>query len=218
MKENRTEPALNRFYGKPDIELVMDNYVKLPVMQEVFFELIPGVFLKSTKAHYDITISDPVDRRIYPVPPVLFVDGVETNDATVIANLDPDLVEEIDVVKSKYLVGGYLFYGIINVITRAGDYSPVVLPDYAVRMRYRVVDPVNLFKPADYSTSERKQSHIPDFRNTLYWNPSVKTGNDGKVKIEFWTSDQSSGYTLDIQGLTTNGKTISYSKNIKVEK
>ena len=34
-----------RFYGKPDIELVMDDYIKIPVMQEVFFELLPGVLM-----------------------------------------------------------------------------------------------------------------------------------------------------------------------------
>ena len=35
-----------RFYGKPDIEIIMADYIKLPVMQEVFFELLPGVSLK----------------------------------------------------------------------------------------------------------------------------------------------------------------------------
>ena len=35
-----------RFYGKPDIELVLEDYIKLPVMHEVFFELMPGVFMK----------------------------------------------------------------------------------------------------------------------------------------------------------------------------
>ena len=29
-----------RFYGKPDIELIMADYIKLPVMNEVFFELV----------------------------------------------------------------------------------------------------------------------------------------------------------------------------------
>ena len=35
-----------RFYGKPDIEVIMDRFIKLPVMQEVFLESMPGVYLK----------------------------------------------------------------------------------------------------------------------------------------------------------------------------
>jgi hypothetical protein len=62
-----------------------------------------------------------------------------------------------------------------------------------------------------------KQSRIPDFRNTLYWNPSVKPDVDGKVKIDFWTSDISDEYEVNIQGITPEGKTISLVKIIKVK-
>jgi hypothetical protein len=61
-----------------------------------------------------------------------------------------------------------------------------------------------------------KNSAIPDFRNTLYWNPSVKPGIDGRVKLEFRTSDIISDYTLNLQGITPDGKLISARKNFKV--
>ena len=35
-----------RFYGKPDQELIMSDYISLPVMQEVFFELVRESRLK----------------------------------------------------------------------------------------------------------------------------------------------------------------------------
>jgi len=84
-------------------------------------------------------------------------------------------------------------------------------------MQYRVVDPVNSFVSPDYSNKEKKESSIPDFRNTLYWNPSVKKNTDGKIRIEFWTSDYASDYLINIQGLTGDGKTISYKKVIKID-
>ena len=37
------QKEIDRFYGVPDFELVMADYVLLPAMQEVFFELVPGV-------------------------------------------------------------------------------------------------------------------------------------------------------------------------------
>jgi len=44
-RENHTAdnqiPDPVRFYGKPEQEVIMDDFIRLPVMQEVFFELIP---------------------------------------------------------------------------------------------------------------------------------------------------------------------------------
>lgn len=207
---------LARFYGKPDIELVLDDYIKLPVMQEIFFELMPGVFLKNRRSEYEISIVDPVLNSYLKYPPELFIDGVRIDDPAKIVGLDPEFVERIDVVKGKYYVGDYLFYGIINVITKAGDFSSVNLPDYAVRMFYRAADPVSYFSSPVYSAPDQKQSRIPDFRNTLYWNPSVKNVN-GKTTLEFWSSDFPSGYEINIQGVTSGGTPVSYKKRIKTE-
>jgi hypothetical protein len=209
--------GLKRFYGKPEIELIMDDYIKLPVMQEVFFELMPGVFLKKKKTGYEITIADPVENQIYDKPPILFVDGVVVNDAAVIANLDPELVEKIDAVKTRYFVGDYLFYGLVNVITRAGNFTNVTLPDYAVRLPYKVTESAGTFSSPDYSSAENKGSRIPDFRNTLYWNSSIKPDKDGKARVEFWTSDFKSDYEINIQGFTGGGEFVSFKKVIRLK-
>jgi len=206
-----------RFYGEPDVELRMADYIKLPVMQEVFFELMPGVSLKAKKATYELTILDPVEKKFLDKQPVLMVDGVVINDASIIANLDPEIVEEIDAYKQKYFVGDYFFYGLINVITKAGNYSSVILPNYAMRIPYKVIDPLNSFKSPDYSSVEMKSNRIPDFRNTLYWNPSVKTDKEGKAGIEFWSSDNTTDYMINIQGVTSNGKMISLRKILSVK-
>jgi hypothetical protein len=178
-----------RFYGRPDIELILDDYIKLPVMEEVFFELLPGVFLKSKKSGYEMSVLDPVDKRVYNNPPVLMVDGVVIHEASVIAAIDPEKVERIDAVKEKYFVGDYLFYGLVNVITREANFSTVTLPDYAIRMHYRVIEPLNTFKSPEYRDQEKSSERIPDFRNTLYWNPSLITDADGKSGFQFWSSD-----------------------------
>jgi hypothetical protein len=209
-------PTPKRFYGKPDIELVMADYIKLPVMQEVFFELIPGVFLRNRKSGYEISISDPITNKTYDKPPGLMVDGVIINNASIIANLDPELVEKIEVINERYFVGDYLFFGIVNIISNAGNFSSVTLPDYAIRLPYRVVDPVNSFVSPDYSSDETRNRRTPDFRTTLYWNPSILTDNGGKAVAWFWTSDNVSDYAINIQGITQEGTMISFRKTIKV--
>ncbi len=138
-------------------------------------------------------------------------------DPGVIAGLDPELVEKIDAVKSRYFVGEYLFPGLVNVITKAGDFSNVPLPEQAVRLAYQAFGPVKVFSSPDYTDILKKDSRIPDFRNTLYWNPSVITGNDGNSSVRFWTSDFRSAYEVTIQGVTENGELFSFRKRIKVQ-
>ncbi len=207
-----------RFYGKPSTALIMKDYILLPVMQEVFFELLPGVFLKSKKSGYEVSMNDPFNNKPYEVPPVLFVDGVLVKDVSLIAGIEPEIVEEIDVVRERYFVGDYLFNGIINIITKAGDFSNVTLPDNAFRMTYKVIDRIGSFISPDYSSEEMKRSRIPDFRNTLYWNPSVKTNKEGNASVEFWTSDFVSDYEINVQGITPDGKTFVIKKIIKVKR
>jgi hypothetical protein len=194
----------------------MADYINLPTMEEVFFELLPHVFLKRKKSQYEISIADRIENKPYFLSPCLLIDGVIIKDPLIIANLDPEIVEKIDVVREKHLVGKYYFFGIINIITKSGDFSCVPLSDYMTRLSYRVIDPVYSFFSPDYSSVEMRNNRIPDFRNTLYWNPSVRPDKEGKVRMEFWTSDFVSDYEINIQGITSEGKLISSKKLIKV--
>lgn len=209
-------PSSTRFYGKPDIELVMDDYIKLPVMEEVFFELMPGTFMRKKRTGYEITIADISDHKVFDHPPLLMIDGVVINNPDIIANLDPETVEKIDAVKEKYFVGEYMIYGIINVITRDGDFSSVTLPSYAVRLNYRSIDPGIAFSSPDYSSEDMRKRRIPDLRNTLYWNPSVKPGLDGNIEAGFWASDYAGDYIIAVQGMKSDGSLIAIKKKISI--
>jgi hypothetical protein len=207
----------SRFYGKPDIELILADYISLPVMSEIFFELLPGVSLKKKKSTYEISITYRIEDNQSSTTPSLMIDGVIIKDASLVANLDPEIVERIDVIRGRYLVGKYFFPGIVNVITKSGDFSCVPLPDYMIRLPYKISEPVRMFVSPGYSSEEMKYSHIPDYRNTLYWNPSVKPDKDGKARVEFWSSDNKSQYVINIQGVTQDGIPFSLQKILRVK-
>ena len=42
------------------MEIALDDYISLPSMQEVFFELLPGIILRSRKEGYDVQITNPL--------------------------------------------------------------------------------------------------------------------------------------------------------------
>jgi len=205
------------FYGIPDFTLDLDDYIRLPVMQEVFYELVPGVKMREKRSGYEMLVADPYFNVIYDQPPVTFVDGVVVSDPAVIAGLDPELVERIEVIWDRYVVGDYLFFGLVNIITYDGDFSRLSLPENAVRLPYRVTDPVRRFYSPDYSTLEMKHARIPDFRNTLFWSPSVTASDDGKYRVEFWSSDVTGDYEICLQGITDNGKPVSFRQVFRVK-
>jgi hypothetical protein len=206
-----------RFYGIPEMEIFLDDFIKLPVMQEVFFELVPGVILRSRKSGYDIKIINPLTGIYYDEPPLVMIDGVIINDLTVLADLNPETVEKIEVVKTPYLIGDLILHGIVNVITCSGNFSNITMPDYTVELPYRVIDKPSIFTSPDYSDEQNRLNRTPDLRNTLYWNPSVKTGRNGEGEIEFWTSDLPGIYTINIQGISGTGEKVSLYRSFTVK-
>ncbi|MBW6500306.1 MAG: hypothetical protein K0B05_02835 [Bacteroidales bacterium] len=206
-----------RFYGIPEMEVFLDDYISLPQMQEVFTELLPGIILRPVKTGYEIKITNPITGVYYIEPPLVMIDGLIINDLTILADLDPELVEKIEVVRTPYLVGDLVLNGIVNVITRSGNFSDVILPDYAVELPYRAVEKISLFDAPDYSAGDKLLRRIPDLRNTLYWSPSVRTGTNGEALVEFWTPDYPGIWMISINGITDEGELFSARKMIYSE-
>jgi len=206
-----------RFYGIPEMEIKLDDYIKLPTMQEVFYELVTGVIIRQRKSGYDMRITNPLTGVYYDDSPLVMIDGVIINDLTVLMNLDPETVEKVEVVKTPYLIGELILHGIVNVLTVEGNFSNITMPEYAVILPYKVVDnPASINLP-DYSDNNTRLSRKPDLRNTLYWDPSVKTDKNGEAEVSFWTSDLPGTYAIAIQGISVSGGIISLHKTFRVK-
>ena len=206
-----------RFYGIPEMEIFLDDYIKLPDMSEVFFELIPGILLREGKKGYEVKITNPLTGIFYEEPPLVMIDGVILNHLNVLAGLDPELVEKIEVVKTPYLTGDLILHGIVNVITRSGDFSKVAMPDYAAIFPYRVAEPGYDFISPSYNEEQSGSARKPDLRNTVYWNPSVSADPDGMAAFEFWTPDVPGRYSITVMGISGSGKKISAIKSFSVK-
>jgi hypothetical protein len=61
-----------------------------------------------------------------------------------------------------------------------------------------------------------QEGPIPDYRNTLYWDPDITTDETGRATVEFYTSDEISEYVLMIRGVTAEGLGGSYYGTISV--
>lgn len=54
-----------------------------------------------------------------------------------------------------------------------------------------------------YKTTTTSYRH--DYREALYWNPVVKTGKDGKAKLEYYNSDANSTFRIISEGISASG-------------
>jgi hypothetical protein len=56
-----------------------------------------------------------------------------------------------------------------------------------------------------YYDKDSSDIRIPDFRNTLYWNPEVKTDANGEAEFSFFCSDINSEFVGRIEGVSDEG-------------
>ena len=69
--------------------------------------------------------------------------------------------------------------------------------------------PVEFYSPK-YDIQKNFENPNPDLRTTIYWKPNVITDNEGNVKLDFYTADDSSTYSVIIEGVSNEGKLIHY--------
>ncbi len=74
----------------------------------------------------------------------------------------------------------------------------------------------NYVRVSQYKSNKR-QFYVPqylkedvkvrsDFRQTIYWNPSVQTNEEGEATIDFFTSDEVTSFSIVAEGITANGQ------------
>jgi hypothetical protein len=205
------------FYGKSDAHYRLDDYTRFPVMEEVMREYVPSIFVRKKKGDFYFMTVDKVTNELLRTSPLVLLDGVPIFDTNKVIALDPLLVETLDVVAKRYYYGPLSFDGIVSYTTYGKESFEYPIGANALITNYGGMEFQRQFFSPVYETKEQKNNRIPDFRDLLYWSPSVKTNENGKASISFYTSDQIGSYVLNIQGLTDDGLSGSTSYKFDVE-
>jgi hypothetical protein len=213
--ESSSNVAINDtdFYGKADFNLDMSKFVQLPVMEEVFFEIVQGVMLNKSKAGTALWIIDENLNRVIGLNPLIMIDGIPFFDTRYLLSLDPEEINKISVVHYKYYLGNVVFDGIINVRTKHENILYDKLPPGAVQTLFEPAIRNNqLFFP-DYSAQSPDDARIPDYRTVLYWNGNISCDED----IIFYSSDIPGSYKIVVKEIR-DGKVTGYGeKTIIIE-
>lgn len=194
------------FYGEPPIVIHIDDYIKLPTLEEFIFELIPQVNITRRKGQTFVTLTGlHSDLALYK--PLVLLDLVPVFDLDALLQTTYEDIERIEVVNATFVRGDMCFGGIISVFSRKDDLAGVDLKKNSYFLDYKAYEPVNNPEWPDYSGGSA--ANIPDFRNTLYWQADKKIRPGETISLEFYTSDNQGEYTVLVRGVSTDGVILS---------
>ncbi len=204
------------FYGKPDERYYLDEYTRFPFMEDVMREYVPGVFVRKRKGNFSFLVSNKNDNTIFNESPLVLLDGVPVFSTNKIMSYSPLNVQRLDVVTHRYFYGPLEFQGIVSYTTYRGEMQNFQLDSRVLIKDQEGIQCQRQFFSPVYETTAQQVSRTPDFRDLLFWSPSVKTNEQGKANLSFYTSDQPGDYLVNIQGLTKDGEQASTAFTISV--
>jgi len=197
---------LTGFFGEPDRTVMLSDYIKLSTLREVFKEIVPGLTTSGKDENLTLNLANRYPGVIFNAPPLVILDGVPVYELEKVLDIPSSQIEKVEVLSARYFKGDIILNGIINIVSHKGDLSVLDFDRSVLRQEYdMMLDNYDVVSP-DYSTDSLRMSRIPDYRNTLYWNPAVRTGPDGFATVEFWTSDEAGEYYVIAECITADGR------------
>ncbi|WP_037575316.1 hypothetical protein [Sporocytophaga myxococcoides] len=194
------------FYGAADKIYLLDEYTRFPKMEDVIREYVPEVFLRKKKDGFHFLVSNNLSKKVFEDAPLTLIDGVPVFNIEKVLAFDPKKMERLEVVARRYFHGALNTPGIISYSTYKGDLGGFELDPKSLVVEYEGLQMKREFYSPVYNNSEAVNDRIPDFRNQLFWSSDLKLNGDQKTSIYFYTSDQKGTYTIQINGLSINGK------------
>jgi hypothetical protein len=172
----------------------------------VFKELVPGLTSSGKDDNLSLTLTNRYPGMSFNSPPLVILDGVPVYDLDKLLDIPSSRIEKVEVLTVRYFTGDIMTDGIINIVSHKGDLSAIEFDRSILRQEYdTLLDSYDIFAP-EYSTDSLRMSRIPDYRNTLYWNPSVRTDSGGGASVEFWTSDEAGEFFVITEFTATDGR------------
>jgi len=188
------DPVLNNFHS---MEILLTT-LGIPVYRDANGEL-------RVSARYG-SLSTPASRG-----PVIFIDEFRSNVEELLM-LQPETIESIEwfnhIGAAHMTIYGWNVStsGLLLVRQKPGLKGRTFRPLSMATVRQQGWKPnVEFFSPQYPDPAQKTR---PDHRTTLYWNPKVKTDEEGRATVRFYASDISRRYLVTLEGVSDDGMII----------
>lgn len=200
---NKTNTKAKSFYGEPSYEIPIEKFIELPTMEEVIREIVPATHVRIKDGNYHLKI---YGEKVSNSDSILvLVDGVPIWNQNLVFSITPSDVNKIEVLNADYFVSGVNLGPIISISTNNANLSTLEFDKNIFRIVKKGDAKTWQFNNIKYPNDSIRNSRMPDFRNTLYWNPEVTNFIDKKSTVSFYTADEKCDYSVIVEGIDKYG-------------
>ena len=200
------------FYGTRVNRLLIDDYVRLPNLEEIFINLLPEVqFYKKQGTNRIRILSDNNSIGVYK--PLIMIDHISVFAHEAILALSPEKIERIDLIDDIYLKGNVAFGGVLAIYSRNGDMAGIDLPSGSYFFDYQSFHP----RLPSVKAPSVQDGRIPDTRNTFFWAGNLILEQGKQMEIPFQAPGTSGSYVVLVRGVSPSGEVYSATAKFSVE-
>jgi len=197
-----------------DYSVKVDEYVVFPTMEELIREVVPSLQHRKARGNALVRVILP-DGAIPNDNPLYIIDGIMTKSTEYFLQLKPSDVISIKIVRTVNKLNRFGTMGrngIVLVYTKGLDHKKLKMENTVISVK-GLNRSIPFHVPTHAASSNQR---IPDFRSTLYWNPSMMTNSRGEGTISFSASDDVGNFLIQVQGMTLDGRPFSKLDSIQV--
>jgi hypothetical protein len=213
-----SNPMNPAFYDHLGTEFVLDDYTRFPSVKETFVEVITLAAIRGSGDDSKLVVNNKYDpngmAKFNNLPPLVLLDGMLVQKDTDLINYNVREIQSIRVIVQPYRYGSKIYSGIIAVVTKKGDFVPVLEKDYIEELNLAPVVKKKAYYRTDYS-DKSSLSRIPDYRAQLLWEPKLRLSKEA-YSTSFYTSDVAGVFEISLEGYSDGGEFITAKKFFEV--
>jgi len=185
---------------------LVDKFSNVIVKVQEESKFVPTTYLEGYRS-WDILNSAPVFPTVrvdYQTEVAVYVLDGKVVDEDLIHAMPAGAFKRVEILKNGRVYGNYkggavcffTKYGAFNALPNSQGEKNSRIPGYSVIRRFYSPNYENL----------PPQEMKDDFRNTLYWDPLIKTDSTGEAQVSFYNSNQIGEVQIIVEGITKDGK------------
>ncbi|MCK5441837.1 MAG: hypothetical protein KAJ23_08105, partial [Maribacter sp.] len=212
------EGGRDRFYGNVGRDYLLDDFTRFSSLKETFVEVVTLARIRKKEGKEVFEVFDPYnpykDGPFSSRLPLLLLDGMLVQDHDEVFGYSAHDIERIHVFPGPYRYGPEVFWGIIDITSKKGDFRPRLNGEYM--KEFELESPLSNKRYSSPDYSNKGLQRIPDYRTQLFWAPNVRV-DSRELTQHFYTSDVLGTYQIVLEGYTDNGRHVLEKQYVEVK-
>lgn len=185
----------------------LDEYVRFRTVEQTFTEFIQGVVIRKIGNQPRFCVRKEEKQGFNDGNTLVLLDGIPLADHQTLIDYNPYRLSRIDVYQGTYVFGRRMYEGMIAFYTSRHRFPDLRLPGGTQLLDYKGAAAVESLEGTAYPSDSLRASRLPDFRHTLYWNPSLKNVA-ADLELDCYASDFEGSYLISVEGLGPEGQPV----------